>query len=68
MVTLTKAGHKEATEIQGRYTLMLTFLRVIIGVSTINAEKDACLLEHHLSPETISKIKALVLVNREDKP
>jgi DtxR family Mn-dependent transcriptional regulator len=59
-VTLTKAGHKEATEIRGRYTLMLAFLRVVIGVSPINAEKDACLLEHHLSPETLSKIKSLV--------
>jgi DtxR family Mn-dependent transcriptional regulator len=58
-ITLTKTGHQEAAEIRGRYALMLTFLRVI-GVSAANSEKDACLLEHHLSTETINKIKALV--------
>jgi DtxR family Mn-dependent transcriptional regulator len=59
-VRLTKAGYKEAAEIRGRYTLLLAFFRRVIGVSAANAEKDACLLEHRLSPETIGRIKALV--------
>jgi DtxR family Mn-dependent transcriptional regulator len=58
--TLTKAGQEEAAAIQGRYALMVAFLQRIVGVSAANAEKDACLLEHHLSRETIGKMKTLV--------
>jgi DtxR family Mn-dependent transcriptional regulator len=58
-VTLTKAGHTAAAEIWGRYALILTFLRSVVGVSAVTAEKDACLLEHRLSAETLDRIKAL---------
>ncbi|MDR1105371.1 MAG: metal-dependent transcriptional regulator [Treponema sp.] len=60
-VRLTKAGHTAAAEIRGRYALMLTFLTTIIGVSAVTAEKDACLLEHCLSAETLGRIRALAL-------
>jgi DtxR family Mn-dependent transcriptional regulator len=59
-VTLTKAGQEEAAEIQERYTLLLAFLQMIVGASAANAEKDACFLEHHLSTETIGKMKDIV--------
>jgi DtxR family Mn-dependent transcriptional regulator len=32
----------------------------VVGVSVENAEKDACMMEHILSEETLKKIKALV--------
>jgi DtxR family Mn-dependent transcriptional regulator len=59
-VTLTKAGHTAAAEIWGRYALILTFLRSVVGISAVTAEKDACLLEHRLSAETLGRIRALV--------
>jgi DtxR family Mn-dependent transcriptional regulator len=65
MITLTRQGREEASIIRERYALLMTFLRQILGVSAVNAEKDACLLEHHLSQETLHKMKALV---RDSKP
>lgn len=65
MVTLTKAGNKEAAVIRGRYALLVVFLRRIVGVNTEQAGKDACLLEHQLSQETISKMKTLVQTSYE---
>ena len=64
-VTLTKAGNKEAALIRERYALLVVFLRQIVGVSIEQAGKDACLLEHHLSQETISKMKTLVQTSYE---
>jgi DtxR family Mn-dependent transcriptional regulator len=59
-VTLTKAGHEEAAAIRGRYVLLIVFLRQIVGVSKAQAEKDACLLEHQLSHETLRRIESLI--------
>ena len=55
-----KAKQEEAAVIRGRYALLVVFLRQIVGVNTEQAGKDACLLEHQLSQETISKMKTLV--------
>jgi DtxR family Mn-dependent transcriptional regulator len=59
-VTLTPRGREEAAAILGRYALLNAFFRMVVGVSAANAEKDACLLEHLLSRESLRKIKNLV--------
>ena len=43
----------------GRHTLIKKFLRQL-GVGEINAERDACLMEHDLSMETIERIRKAV--------
>ena len=55
-VALTANGKRAAKEVLGRHTLLRTFL-VKLGVSETTADRDACLMEHIVSAETIDKIR-----------
>ena len=55
-IHLTDAGKTIAERIYERHKL-LTELLVSIGVDAGIAEKDACLVEHDLSPETFEAIR-----------
>ena len=55
-IHLTDAGMAIAERIYERHKL-LTELLVSIGVDAGIAEKDACLVEHDLSPETFEAIR-----------
>ena len=54
---LTDAGREVAEKIYERHTL-LTELLISIGVDPEVAEADACRVEHDISDETFSKLKA----------
>ena len=56
-IELTPKGSRLAKTILNRHTLLRSFL-VKLGVGRKTADKDACLMEHILSAETIDKIKA----------
>ncbi|MDR1930797.1 MAG: metal-dependent transcriptional regulator [Treponema sp.] len=58
-VKLTKKGTVKSAEIRKRHQFLTDFLINVVGVSPGNAEKDACKMEHILSPETIKKMKTL---------
>ena len=51
-ITFTEKGRKLAREIRKRHDLFVDFLR-IIGVSEKNSQRDACKIEHDVSPETV---------------
>ena len=55
-IELTAKGRRVARMVLGRHTLIRDFL-MKLGVSRKNADKDACLMEHILSAETIDKIR-----------
>ena len=55
-IGLTTKGRRVAKLVLGRHTLLREFL-MMLGVSRANADKDACLMEHILSAETIDKIR-----------
>jgi len=52
-IVFTAKGKKLAQEIKKRHTLLVEFLK-IVGVDEENAQRDACKLEHDISPETIT--------------
>jgi DtxR family Mn-dependent transcriptional regulator len=56
-VELTHKGRQKAAEIRERHDFLTGFLSRIIGVDADTAEKDACKIEHILSPETLLKLK-----------
>lgn len=56
-VKLTPKGLKLARLIMNRHTLLRSFL-VKLGVSRKTADRDACLMEHILSAETLDKIRS----------
>jgi DtxR family Mn-dependent transcriptional regulator len=64
-VTLTPEGRKIAMVIRDRHETLRTFLE-LVRVPHAVAEKDACMMEHELSPETIEQIRSFLLFCRED--
>ena len=56
-IELTVKGARVAKHVLNRHTLLRNFL-MKLGVSRKNADKDACLMEHILSAETIDRIRS----------
>ncbi len=56
-LSLTETGREVATKIYERHKLLTDFL-MTIGVSEETASRDACKLEHNISDESFSAIKA----------
>ena len=55
-IELTTKGTRVAKLVLNRHTLLRSFL-MKLGVSRKVADKDACLMEHILSAETLDKIR-----------
>ena len=55
-ITLTKEGHVIADKVYERHCVLKNML-IRIGVDPIQAEKDACKMEHIISEETFEAIK-----------
>ena len=55
-IELTAKGKRVAQLVLGRHNLLRSFL-MKLGVSRKHADKDACLMEHILSAETIDRIR-----------
>ena len=61
-IALTAKGRRVAKLVLARHTLLREFL-LKLGVSRRTADRDACLMEHILSAETLEKIRTFT----EDK-
>ena len=59
-LVLTKEGLKKATAILERHTILTRFINEVLGVPEETAEKDACRIEHIISPETFNGIKNML--------
>ena len=55
-IELTARGLRLARTVLRRHTLLRTFL-MKLGVSSATADRDACLMEHILSAETLDRIR-----------
>jgi DtxR family Mn-dependent transcriptional regulator len=55
-VTLTEKGLRLAKMVHSRHTLLRDFL-MKLGVSLRTADRDACLMEHVVSAETLDRIR-----------
>lgn len=59
-ILLTKDGQKKATTVYDRHVTLTRFINEILGVDEEIAEKDACRIEHIISPETFAGIKGML--------
>ncbi|MDO4921042.1 MAG: metal-dependent transcriptional regulator [Phascolarctobacterium sp.] len=59
-IRLTKAGQKKAAAVYDRHVTLTRFINEKLGVDEEIAEKDACRIEHIISPETFAGIKAML--------
>ena len=55
-VTLTEKGRSNAADVQRRYTVLQSFFIRILGVDAATAARDACRIEHAISPESLHKM------------
>lgn len=55
-IYLTQKGEERATRIYERHCILKEFL-LYLGVNGLDAENDACAMEHVISEETFSAIK-----------
>jgi DtxR family Mn-dependent transcriptional regulator len=55
-VRLTRAGRQRALEVRHRHRTLRRFLVEVLGVDARTAEKDACLMEHAVSRQTMEKL------------
>jgi DtxR family Mn-dependent transcriptional regulator len=66
-VELTDQGVSRAKVVDEYHKLLFTLLNEILGVETEIAYKDACKIEHHLSKETVKRIKQFIHFLEEHK-
>jgi len=59
-VDLTSKGIKVARDIHTRHELLVQFLHGILGIKKEDARRDACELEHAMSPQTVERLSAFV--------
>ena len=62
-IELTEKGRRVAEIVLSRHMLLKSFL-MKLGVGEAVADKDACMMEHILSAETLEKIRAYTEENR----
>lgn len=55
-ITLTEKGRAHASMVFSRHNTLIKFLRDVLDVSEEVAKRDACLIEHDVSSETMEKI------------
>jgi len=55
-IELTPAGKEQAAKIRHRHQILYRFLVEILKVDPKTAEKDACLMEHVISPATLRRL------------
>ena len=59
-ILLTKEGQKKAAAVYDRHITLTRFINEILHVDEEIAEKDACRIEHIISPETFAGIKEML--------
>ena len=64
-IVLTENGLKKAASVLDRHKTLTVFLTDILNVPPDTAEKDACRIEHIISPVTFAGIKKMVKENRK---
>lgn len=59
-IVLTEQGRKKASEVLERHIILTKFISEVLKVDPAIAEKDACRIEHIISPETFAGIKNIL--------
>ena len=57
MVALTAKGRLIAEKVYRRHQIICKFLEEVLGIDGGTAERDACLIEHAVSRQTLQKIE-----------
>jgi len=64
-VVTTQKGRNYAEKLYLKHKVLITFLRDILGLPPEVAEREGCLMEHHLSEESVERIERLTKLLKE---
>lgn len=59
-IELTNAGKRVAEDVYKRHQTLYAFFYEVLGLETEVAERDACQVEHYISPETTRRLGKMV--------
>ncbi len=65
---LTSEGDSIAREVMHNREIIIHFFQKVLGVDPVQAETDACKIEHLLSRDTSQQLLALVQLLQSDQP
>ena len=60
LLDLTEKGRQIAVEVAKRHVVITEFLEKYLGIDAKTAEKEACLLEHSMSVDTVDKLEVFL--------
>ncbi len=60
LINLTESGRTTGRAICDRFDLTRKFLIDVLGVPDHAAEREACMMEHHLDDDTLNRLAAFV--------
>jgi len=60
LIMLTDRGREMGRRLSDRYELTRKFLVEVLGVGEGTAEREACIMEHHLDQDTLNRIAQFV--------
>ena len=60
LVALTETGVVEARRVMARFGILRQFLEKVLGVAPDLADRDACLMEHYVSPATVDRLVDMI--------
>lgn len=60
VVALTAEGSLEAQRVRARFVILRRFLEHVLGVLPPLAERDACLMEHHVGSATVDRLVDMI--------
>lgn len=64
-ILLTESGKKQAEDVLEKHTILTNWL-ISLGVNQEIAQEDACRMEHDMSEETFSALKAHIINSSEN--
>jgi len=64
-VMTTEKGKEYAQRLYSKHKVLITFLKEVLGLPAEVAEKEGCLMEHHLSEESVKRIERLTKLLKE---
>ena len=59
-VSTTDKGKAYAEELYRKHRVLIRFFESVLGLPPEDAEREGCLIEHHLSDETVRRIERLM--------
>ena len=66
-VKTTEKGKIYAENLYRKHKTIIDFMKTVLQLPEEIAEKEGCLMEHHLSPETVERIRKLTKFFRQRK-